>query len=153
MCSEHVPQKLIRNIFPAAARQFADFEYFFKITVAFDDRGILDLKVGLGQFCLEQDRSNLHVDFSPLNEAAMQRNTRLESKLRQITDSSSQDQTELFSVRHAGIAEYVHQQSIGTHRGIEFLPATIAFRQCAVRAAVNFSQSFPPLWPPRKSPI
>jgi hypothetical protein len=81
---EHVSQELIRNIFPAAAQQFAHFKDFFEITVAFDNRCILDLKVGLGEFCLEQDRAQFHVDFGSLDRPAGQRNTWLESKLRQI---------------------------------------------------------------------
>src|SRR6202021_1584513 len=105
---EHIPQELIRNTFPTAARQFADLKNFFKIAITLDDRGILGLKVRLGEFRFKQDGTEFHVDFGSFDETAGQRNTGLESELRQIANPRSQDRTELFSFRYSGIAEYIH---------------------------------------------
>jgi hypothetical protein len=96
MRRKHIPQELVGTVFLPTARQIADFKDLFEIAISFDNRCILDLKVRLGEFRLEQDGTQFHVDFGSLDRAAGQGNTWLESELRQVARPRPQNRTELF---------------------------------------------------------
>lgn len=147
MRREHTAQELIRDVFLPTARQIDDFKDFFEVTISFDDRGMLGLKIRLGEFCLEQHGAKFHVDFGPLDETANQRNTRLESEFRQIAHLGSQDRAEVLSFCYSGIAEDVHQQRVRAHGRIELAPNTIRFGQGVISLTVDFLQPTSPLRP------
>ena len=96
---------------------------------------------------LEQYGTEFHIDFGSLDCVGEQWHARHESKLRSVPDLCSQQQGDLSPSGHSWIAEYIHQQGIGTHGGIEFVPDPIRFGQGVISLTVHFFEPTAPLRP------
>src|SRR5439155_3937237 len=112
MSREDVANELVREVSPLSPLELATFEYISKISVLLDKFCALYLKISLGEFCLKKYIPELHINFGPLCCIAEQRDARHEPKFREAPSFDPQDSANLYSPRHAGVAEDVHQQRV-----------------------------------------
>src|SRR3954469_14631332 len=73
MCGQHIADQLIREIQIFAARKQVSVEDFREIAISFDDTSSLALKIGFGEFRLNQQVPDLHIDLGAIKAAVGQR--------------------------------------------------------------------------------
>ena len=123
-------------------RESSAVEYFGKIAVALNYFFFAGLKIGLGQFGLDQQRAQSHVHFGAVELAARQRHARFESEFRHGGFVNSEQRKDASIVEDARMAEDVHEQRVGAVAGIQLTPeAAIIARESGARAGVHFVQT------------
>src|SRR6185503_15763812 len=85
MCSQHVPNELIRRELVSHSVGHPAVEHLVEVTLAVHYVGRFSLEVGLCQFRLHQQRPELHINFGAIFTTVRKRHSRTEPKNRGLS--------------------------------------------------------------------
>ncbi len=111
------------------SRKQVPIEHGIEVLVGLDNCRFPALEIRLCQLRLKQEIATSHINFGAIKSAVGQRHPRLPSKNRHIALRNSKHSVNCRRINYAGRTEYIHQQRVGTHGGVEFAPASFSFGQ------------------------
>ena len=98
------------------------------------------LKISFSQLCLDQQASQLEVDFTTIFSAVFQWDSRPESKIRMKPGLDPEQGTESRAVQDARVTKDIHQERIGAVRALQFAARPICFSGKKTRAGVDLGE-------------
>ena len=137
MGGKHVADELVRrNRLCPRRRKRPGVENFFEVAIATNHFRIAGLEVRLRQLGFEQHVAQLHVDFGAVDQA---RSSTARAPCIRTAACSASSTPSNANTRGSSAdttdTEDVHQQRVGAHRRVEFLPAAVAPGQAELRPA------------------
>ena len=143
---EDIADQLVGGVAIVDAGEEFAVEYFAEVAVAFDYRRGGGLKIGFGEFGLDQEVSYFHVYFGAISFAVGEWNSGFYSELRGGCVVNSQQAEKPGPGRGSGKAENIHEESVGTVAGIQFTPFAAGSGESFAGAGMDFLQALAPVF-------